>query len=170
MPLSSFLLGKHMKIKILGVGYAGFTGLFGQVEFKDAISVDHVSKMEANRLGSILQIVEVDEEGNEVKPVGIGQHDIDCRKQRAEIAQPLEIAKVEPVNDEKIKAKVEEQSIEEPNQNVAKIEVKKYTEAELEVIADEKGIVALREIGDPLNAKSNSISGLIPKILAAQKG
>lgn len=44
------------------------------------------------------------------------------------------------------------------------------TREELEAIADEKGISGLREIGNELGVKSNSIEDLIGKILAAQKG
>ena len=43
-----------------------------------------------------------------------------------------------------------------------------YTREELEGVADESGISGLREIGNALNARSNSIEGLIDAILSAQ--
>ena len=43
-----------------------------------------------------------------------------------------------------------------------------YTRAQLEAIADKKGINGLREISDPLNVKGRSVTELIDKIVEAQ--
>ena len=45
-----------MKIRILDKGFANLTGLFGNVEFVDGVSVEEVSKAEAARLGTIISI------------------------------------------------------------------------------------------------------------------
>jgi hypothetical protein len=155
-----------MKIKIIAKGYASFSGLFGQVEFKDSVSIDHVSKMEASRLGSIIEIAEVDELGETVRSVGVGHDDVNNRSNAAETLVPAQLA-------EEVDAKVKQQeepkleSIVKPNPTLEN-EPKIYSEAELEVIADSEGISGLRSISESLDVKAPSISLLIAKILAAQ--
>lgn len=166
-----------MKLKIKAKGYQNFTGLLGQIAFENAVSVDHVSKMDVSRLGSIIEMVEVNDMGEEIRSAGVGQDDIDHRHSRAEVTTPMKTVeeqtglrdesnttqpkKAEPVVEVEKKSAVETQ----PD-----TQTKTYNQAELEVIADEQGIVGLRVIGDALNVKGPSIVKLMDAILNAQKG
>ena len=164
-----------MKIKIIQKGYELFTGPFGSVEFANGVSIDHVSRREAERLGSILPIVEINDEGEENGPISIGQTDLDNRDKKAEVKAPLETQETTEGDDDAAETKGEaedsesdgpEQGVENESAERAKI----YTEAELEAIADKDGMSGLREIGNKIDAKGNSIDKLIIKILQKQKG
>ena len=129
-------------IKLNSHGFHEYTGLLGGLEFVDGVSVDSVSRRDADRLGAICEVI-----------------DLDTGKQ-ANVSQTID----EALRGEKVEPEPEP----EPEPEAAKEPVKVYTEAELSVIASEQGISGLREIAEPLGVKGTSIRALIPKILSAQ--
>jgi hypothetical protein len=145
-----------MKIRIDEVGYDKLTGPFGIVEFKDGVSVDDVSRTEINLLSTMVRIVDA-ETG---VPLGM-LYDYDAVVDKpAQIIAPLQTK-------EEADAAALKEAGGKPAAPAKKAELK-YAQADLEAIADQKGIAGLREIGDTFGAKGTSIAGLIEAILNAQ--
>ena len=130
-----------MKIKIVGAGWAGYTGHFGTIEFKDGVSVEDVSPIEAQRLGAVVQIETL--EG--VNP-SVAQRIIDSRSEFMEIATTPRTPEVVPEK-----------------------KPMPYSAKELEEIADKGGIKALREIADQYGVKGRGISELIRELGALRQ-
>lgn len=139
-----------MKIKISEPGYAGFTGNMGPVLFEDGVSVEHVSTREVNLLSALLQVVNAETDA----PVGA------LVDEAARWNDSVEIINL-PTN-------AESQAVQPSSEVLVVIPVLQtvqYTREELEKIADEGGISAMRDIADPLGVKSTSIAKLIDGIL-----
>lgn len=166
-----------MKVKIVEPGYAGYTGPLGQIEFVDAVSVNDVPTREALWVGGILRIVEVDDEGNELGSVSHADELVRTRHLDMPVTPAMETGDVnEPAPDTeaaRVAAELAERSAPDPLPVIPEAEdaepAKVYTRAELEAVADDKGIAGLRDIGSPLGAKHTSIPGLIEAILTAYK-
>lgn len=167
-----------------------FSSHMGTTLFKDGESVDDVSPREIAILGSITGI-EVFETDGSARAGGPSNDMIAQRSMEAPVEvklvpegarlEPEEITpvpvivgpektveqtdaeKVQAALDAEIKAMEEKAAAEQSG-----TQVKTYTREELEAVADDKGISGLREIGDEIDAKSNSIEGLIEKILSMQ--
>lgn len=182
------------KIRLKNPVYTTFSSYMGSTLFEKGVSVHPVGYAEAMRIAAATAVEVIDENGNaipfgpaynltqnrnipapiEKKLVPIGETD-----RRAEIPTPKVDGPVEPKapKDEAddaeadLKAQVAEIEAEEAATETAAENVKMpvYSRAELEEIADEKGITGLRSIGDGYAVKSNSIEGMIEKILTAQK-
>lgn len=131
-----------MKVKITQGGWQTFCGHLGQVLFENGVSVEDISKGDAAFLAGILQIEEV----------GTGHNPSISQKILDEYG-----------NSAKVETQVQVETKPVENSDVA------YTKESLEQIADTKGIKGLREIGDELGVKGQSITELIEKILAAKK-
>jgi len=131
-----------MKIRLIESGFEKMTGWFGPVEFKDGVSVDDVTQVQANRLASLVRIETVEDAP---KNPSVAQQIIDSQSWQMDAKMSREVVP-QPIPEEK----------------------KKWTREELEALADKDGIEGLRPIGTSLNVKSNSIVTLIAKILHAQ--
>lgn len=129
---------KNMKIQLIEPGYESFNGHFGVIEFADGVSVNEVSPLEAERLGSLVRVQTLD-----------GKDPSAAQKILDTYSNPMELATT-PVG--------------EPEAVVASVS---YTAEQLAVVADEGGIKAIRAIAEPLGMKGTSIAELIGKILAA---
>ncbi len=129
-----------MKIKITQAGWAGYTGLLGMVEFADGVSVDECSRADAAHIGGIVSIEDVETGRNP----SAAQLIVDSGL----IEAPVEVV-VAPASDALAATQV-------------------HSKESLELVADARGIKGVREIGDELGLKGNSISELIEKILHAQ--
>lgn len=127
-----------MKIKIVQPGWEGFTGNFGSIDFANGVSVSDVSESEAARVGAVVRVET--EEGHDPS---MAQRIIDTYSQPAPDVNTTIAAADEP-----------------------QIERRAYTVAELEEIADKKGIKGLREIADPLGVKGKSIAEIIREVIA----
>lgn len=141
-----------MKIKLVSPGWETFSGAFGNVQFLDGVSVDDVTKREADRLAALTRVVTLDGEA-----VGLQERLIHNSAARAPVLEPLEVQTVA----EKEAEKVED----------AKVEAApavSYSQEDLEKVADAKGIVGLRAIAEPLGVRGRSIVELIKEILVAQ--
>ena len=139
-----------MKIKITEPGWASFSENFGGVDFVDGVSVDDVSPAEARYLSSLIRVETL--EGKNPSPAQVL---IDNR--HAGIGRP-------PVTETPFTPPAEPQK--EPEDVADKDKV--WTQAQLEAVADEKGIKGIRAIAEPLGLKDNSITDLIAKILSSQ--
>lgn len=176
------------RVRLKNPAYKTFSSYMGTTKFKNGVSESDVSDAEIRILGAITAIEVIDDEGN-AKTAGPAQNVSDLRSMeapvekklepegepdtRAEITpEPVEIKGVEPKKEETEEAQerldAEIAELEQAVEGETKREP--MTREELEAIADEKGITGLREIGNELGVKSNSIEDLIGKILAAQKG
>lgn len=155
------------RIKLTDPGMSFFNGLIGRLRFNDGVSVDEPTEIEIRRIGAAIGSVLVDEDGNEIIQAG------DAAKivaNRASVAPPEPSAPIlnepEPIEDGEVQdAEVSTSESLDPSTQPFKI----WTKAELEEVADAKGIRGLRDIGEPLGARHTSIMGLIDEILVSQK-
>lgn len=139
------------KIKLVGRGWTQATGLYFGVEFKDGVSVSPVAPAQVRLIGSVVQIEVL--EGDDVRPAFLDTQ----RSVKAEVAPPRKSVAERQGEVEKVERKVEE------------IKQAKYTREELEKIADEKGIVGIREIATSLGIKGRQIGGMIDDIVEKLK-
>lgn len=136
-----------MKLRIVEPGWEGFTGNFGGVEFVDGLSVDSdVSAREAGRVASTIRI-----ETEDGKNPSVSQLILDMA------AMPMSQDMVRDANTGSFNSDAPPA----PDR-------KRYTQDELMLIADTKGINGLREIGAEYDVRDTSIVKLIDKILIAQ--
>ena len=140
-------IGTKMRLKIVEAGWENFTGNFGGAEFVDSVSVDEVSTFAAQHLAAVIQVENV-ETG---KSPSVAQMLVDARNQAMDANLELEnttgITSVTVIHN---------------------TDGTPWTKEQLEAIADEKGILGLREIADfHPNVKANSINKLIENILKA---
>lgn len=166
-----------MIVRIVSKGWEKFTGSMGhQAMFKDGVSVGPLNARQIARIGSSLQIVN-DETGEQVGPSAVHKSlqletfDVSPQLKTAEkIELEFEFDRKKLAAEEKARQEADAKALEEAKAK-AEAEVEEivvYTRAELEAIAANDGIGALRPIGDKLNVKGRSISDLINAILAAQ--
>lgn len=145
------------KIKIVAKGWETYTGFMGMVEFVNAVSVDAVPQQVADRLSAVIEIVEIDEDGE--KQAGTAARLVGGATIAAPVIDAMNRASEADLRAEQVKISV----------NNGKPPTEKlYSVSDLEKIADEKGIHGLREIGDRWNVRERSIPGLIKVILKAQ--
>ena len=177
------------KVRLKSPTMKNFSSFMGVTKFENGVSVDHVNHREAQILGSITAVEFIDDEGNTVGNAGMAQVQVDNRATKAPVEAPKIMAgeyqhkdeinaapvKFEPkpqpkdeTEEETEKLEKEVDDHEEEVNATAEEEVVVYTAEQLEEIADEGGIQALRDIGAKRDVKSNSIEDLIKKILKAQ--
>jgi hypothetical protein len=147
-----------MLIKIKTPGWGSYTGELGMTRFEDGVSVEHISSREAYSLGSMLDVVEVDEEGNEGNPVS---HAWDMVRGNS-ITAPVTPPRLRQSDIDEAAAAAAEAAGDEPDVTTL------HTQSSLEIIASEKGIAGLREIADPLGIKGTGIKAMIADILLRQ--
>lgn len=138
-----------MKYRITEPGWEGFTGHLGMEEFVDGVSVEAISKAEASRLACIVRIETVEDAP---KNPSATQQVLDSYHTQAGLAT-LATADEEQG--------VMKQVPEQPD--------RVYTKEELEQIADQGGIKAIRAIAEPRGIKGAAIGDLIAKVLKAQE-
>ena len=151
------------KIKIVEPGWEGYTGILGTLVFEDGVSVEPVSQREKDVFSVTIRIAEVTDTG-EARVYSAN----DNLRTVAALAMEPQAPKLF-VAPKPAPAPTPEATDTSPLPIAApSAPAKTYTLAELEAIADDKGIKGLREIGAPLGAKNTSITKLIDEILAAQ--
>lgn len=144
-----------MKLKITEQGWEGFNGELGMVAFEDGVSIRDVTPIEANIISGAMRVVAV-ETGESVGALCL---DADAMNRPAHTTSLKTLAEILAEREAGVKVLAQ---IMAPNES------KTYTKEELEGVADKSGIAGLREIGDAMDVKSASISGLIDAILAKQ--
>jgi hypothetical protein len=78
--------------RLTGRGMEHFTGTFGMVQFENGVSVGHVNKAEALRLGSLTRLEEVQDDGTSAQ-VSISNELVQGRNRGIEPRPPLERGK-----------------------------------------------------------------------------
>lgn len=146
---------KH--IRIAQVGWAGYSGQLGDLEFKNGISVEPVTQRQADRIGALIAVMFVDGEGADDGQAGQQVRLIDELAERSVVQDPLT-------------TQTEEEKKAEETQAPAKPALPEaiYSLSDLEIVADDHGIKGLREIADPYGVKGRAIPELIEEILHAQ--
>ena len=141
---------EHMKprrLRLVGRGMHNYNGDIGGIAFEEGVSVHPVGWLDAQRIGSVMLVEDADIPGYQVNPAAEMQR---IRGTPATDPQVQAVGKAVVVNGE-----------------ITQI-ASRYTLAELEVIADEKGLQGLRDIGAQWGIGARSIRDLINRILSAQ--
>lgn len=142
-----------MKIKIDEAGYENFSDFLGVTQFANGVSVDDVLPRQVNLLASVVRIVDA-ETGVQYGP----GHDFEA------------VQNIEAVTEKVLhlgKALVDAKEIPKVAKVEDKKEVNRYTQAQLEDIADKDGIAGLRAIAEPMGIKATSVAKLIDEIIKA---
>lgn len=155
-----------MKIRITDKGFANLTGLFGNVEFVDGVSVDSVSRAEAARLGTILSI-EVEGTGENPSTTQLmvdihnknmeelGLREANLYKSVPGVVQPgPEVIDQTSITTQKTSGAVVRSEL---NYD--------YTQDDLAAIADREGIAGLRAFADKYSLNDKSVAGLVKKLM-----
>ncbi len=144
---------KAQRIRITEPGWGTFTSHLGGVEFVDGLSVELVPPSVMAQLGSVLRIEAVDDG----KQAGQAQVLINTHGNSAPVVAELERQSQE---------ELDKTTATPSKPKVSVVVTERFTRAQLEKIADEKGIAGLREIAGKLNLKGRGIAELIEEILA----
>lgn len=147
------------RIKIVEAGWENYTSEMCGVQFVDGVSVAPVPRHQADRVGGIIKVVEVDEEG-EGAPVGQASRMVGGLTIAAPIVDGMRQPSMEEIEAER---KLMAQRSGSRPASVF------YTREALEEIADHKGLKGLREVAAPWDVRDRSIPSLIKEILAAQE-
>lgn len=141
---------KAQRLKIVESGWETYSDYFGGFKFTDGLSDDPISYADSQRLGSFIRIEGVDDD----KQVGEGQTQVEIVDHKADVV--VAAAEHAPVT---VSA----------DEAAAKIEgTLRYNRAELEAIADQGGINAIREIAEKFGVKGRGIAELIREIIQKQ--
>ena len=155
-------------LRITEQGFDGYTGLLGEIHFKDGVSIENVSRADSRRLASIMGIVE---EGTGRNP-SEAQEMIETRDMTFE-----EVAEYRSVDPQPLAPKEGEAfGFQTPGQEIPATDLEpvasldySFTQEDLEKIADEKGIEGLREFAAPYDVRGASIMAIIKSLMAFKK-
>lgn len=138
-----------MKIKLVEAGWEHYSGPISEMTFVDGVTSEHVRQDQVNRMGALMRIEVVGEEG--ASPAARFLRTVN---DRAEVVLPMERLEPEPAPASPASA--------------PSFKEDRFTRAELEQIADKGGIAKLRPIAAALGVKGRSIQELIDGIEKAQ--
>lgn len=145
-------------LKIVEPGFEAYTGQLGQYEFVEGRSVETIPMVDVDRLSAAFRFMLVDDAGEEVAS-GPAERLIAEANGRAAFAESLP-------------RETEEQRVAEQRHLAVKASKPPvsqfFTRKELQNIASEGGIKALRLKADPWGVKHRSIPTLIDMIVSAQ--
>lgn len=139
---------KAQRLKIKESGWETYSDFFGGYKFTNGLSDDPIAYAEAQRLGSLIRLEGVDDD----KQVGEGVVQVEIVDKKAEVVVAAGDQTPETVSAE----------------TAAKTPALRYNREELEAIADQGGIMAVREIAEKFGVKGRGINELIREILQAQ--
>jgi len=161
-------------LRIIQEGFEGFTGMLGEVDFKNGISVEVISKNEAARMAGIMGIVEHDTGRNPSKTQDL----IDDRNKSIREMKLSQMAKIkkDAIMIEKKEAGVklelqEDGQVIETKPDVPEEVVHSYDYSieELTYIADNEGIYGIRDFAAKYDIRGPSIKAIIDSLMAVQK-
>lgn len=167
---------KLFHCRLTAPGWVNFSGSMGHgAIFKNGRSVDALNARQIARIGSSTVLVN-DETGEQVGPSVIHQglqgqsFDVAVQlKTQTQVDKEFEFDRERLLAEEKARKDAEAAALEEARAKAeAAVEAVVYTRAELEAIAGNDGISALREVATPLGVKGRAIGELIEEILKAQ--
>lgn len=150
-----------MKLRITQKGFENYSGQMGMILFKDGVSVYDVKERDALRLSALFGCVWDNGEYVKVTKVEV--------EPSAPVGRSTFLAQTDGKK-ERVGGDDSDSAIYYADNGFsdadAPVQVtKRYTLAELEKVADEKGIAGLREIAGPLGIRGTSINKLIDQIL-----
>jgi hypothetical protein len=140
---------KPRRLRLMDPGFVNYTGPMGQVDFTDGVSDEKVAWREAQMLASLTYIEDADKPGYQ-----LGPHVEEQRQKDRDTSDPI-VALVD--------------SGEHVNPEGAPV-MERFTRADLEKIADEKGLEGVRSIARAWNRTGRSIAETISAIMDAQGG
>lgn len=128
-----------LQIRLTQPGWESYTGSLATINFVDGVSVSHASQIEVERISALIAVETIDGDDPGVL----------AKRERfiAGIPNPI-VYDPEPVEPE------------------APVVVYDFTRESLMEVADKEGITGLRVIADKYGIKSNSVVGLIDKLMA----
>lgn len=151
-------------IKLVEPGFEGYNGKLSRVQFKDGVSVEPLSQRDAERLGNILRITEL-ETG---KPVSYTQYMAENSGSSAAQLEiqfptfvPIEREEDKPKRKDKVGAPKQIRDF-TPHAEMPPMD---YTQESLEKIADEGGIQGIREFAKGYGLNGRSIGELIKTLI-----
>jgi hypothetical protein len=166
-----------MICRLTARGWVNFTGSMGHgAMFKDGVSVLPLTPRQIARIGSTTTLVN-DETGEQVGPSVVHKT---LQLQSFDVPTPLktneqqerefEFDREKLAAEEAARKEAEAKALEDAQAKAqAAVEAQViYTRSELEAIAGNDGINALRAIAKPLNVKGRAIGELVTEILKAQ--
>lgn len=150
-----------MKVRLTQAGFETYNGQMGVIFFENGLSLDDVSRMDAVRIAAVMSAEW--EDGSNLSPT---QSLLDNVHNAAPVVTESADESAEPKAETTPPLSTE--AVEEQASPVQAAEAAvRYTEAQLETIADEQGIAGLRAICDPLGIKGRAISELIQELIGA---
>lgn len=167
---------KLFHCRLAAPGWTNFTGSMGHgALFKDGVSIEALTARQIARIGSTTVLLN-DETGEQVGPSVIH---LNLQPIQAAVAPQLKTAVQEKAEfefdrerlaaEEEARKEAEAAALAEAQAKAAaQVEAIVYTRAELEAIAGNDGIGALRDIAKPLGVRGRAIGEIINEILAAQ--
>lgn len=146
------------KLKFVQKGYETYSGPIGKFTFVDGVSTEEIHRVDRDTLSTAFQFVEIDADGTE-QEAGVAARLVSDSAARMEYAGSL-------ARQTEAEALVEQTHI-EARKNPTSDTL--HTRAQLEEIADKRGLKGLRaEVGDKWGVRNRSITLLIEEILVAQ--
>lgn len=151
-----------MKVRLTQAGFENYNGQMGVIFFENGISIDDVSRMDAVRLAACMSAEW--EDGSNLSPT---QSLLDNKNNAVPMLQSFAEENKEVMGAEtEVVADPESTEVEAKPTEPVDASVR-YTQAQLEEIADAQGIAGLRAICDPLGIKGRAISELIQELIGA---
>lgn len=143
-----------MKLKITEQGWENFSGNLGITVFENGVSLYDVPQTEINVISGNIRVVNFENDEN----VGVLELNADlqnkpCSSHNLQTWEEILNEQASP-SAKPVKA--------------VQTAADKYTQEELEAIADKSGIAGLREVCDKIGVKGTSIVGLINGVIAMQ--
>lgn len=147
-------------LRLIQSGYEDYSGPIGPYEFKNGVSEHQIPRVDRDRLAAAFEFVEYENEGDEHVPAGVAYRLIALSGVRADVVEPT----VRQTEEEKLaEGKALTKTVAKDMSSRAIL-----SRADLERIADKRGIAGLRDIGDSWGVKSREIMKLIGMIVEAQ--
>lgn len=148
------------RLKIVEKGWAGFTGVFGYVNFVNGISPHGMTAVEQDAITGLIKMVEIDDNGVEIGIASIAERLIQTSADRAPVKAELN-------------RQTEAERLAEERENLIRASKppvdRFYTGAELEALIKEKGLKGLRDAAAPWGLKGRSIPQLLDALVEAQQ-
>lgn len=144
------------RLRISAKGFENFTGPLGVIDFVDGVSVFPVPEPFASRLAASMEMVEVDENGDEA-PTGIAHRLVAEAAMRAPVLEKLDVM----TDAEKRQDTVDALKKKESDRKV-------HSRDELEALLEKEGVKAIRQIGNEWGVKHKVAVVLIEMILEKQ--
>lgn len=150
-------------VRLIEPGFEKLTGLFGQYEFKDGVSVAELTDREAAVICGILRAETTEGVNVSASAKMLNEGNIPA----------VSVPEMKRGNSDEPEAAVESDEVESDEVETEEVieasdDDKDYTFDELAAIADSKGIDGIRNIAKPRGVKGRSINELIEGILKQQ--